>query len=190
MHKKNKMIALLVVISLILAHISWKIFVGNEHENSANIIPSNNISYKNVEPQAITSKFVIDQFNQKDGSPILIYFYTTWCSACTKNFNVINEIAREFQNSKLKVIAIATDKDISYEKIAQYFSDKNEVYFKINYLISEKIQLLDFLNSKGIKYEGRIPFTALVDQNQQLVIKYSGYKNIRYLRNKIITVLQ
>lgn len=184
----KKMLFISIVIGLCVGIFLWKYFVENIENSDVKIPVSNNLKYNDQEPLAVNTKDIIGLFEETEQKPILLYFYTTWCGICTKNFNNINEIAREFQNAEIKIVAIAIDRNLDNEKLRNYFNALGTVYFPIKYLQSKE-GLMDFLAQKKIRYKGHIPFTMFFSAQGELITSYVGAKRKSYLRNKIIKEL-
>jgi thiol-disulfide isomerase/thioredoxin len=186
--KSPKMLFASIIIGLFSGIILWKYFVENIANYDVKIPASNHILFNNYLPLGLTTSDIANKFEQYDGSPILFYLYTTWCGSCSRNFPIINEIADEFQNTDLKIIAIAIDRNLDGEILKKYTEKFGDIYFSSDYL-TNKQGFMDFLNKKGIKYRGEIPYTALLSSNGEIVFKHSGIKSKNYLRNKIIKEL-
>ncbi|MBM3590622.1 MAG: TlpA family protein disulfide reductase [Alphaproteobacteria bacterium] len=184
----RKMLFVSMLVGLVVGLILWKYFVENIANYDVKIPLSSNINYNNIEPKALLASDLAIEFEESDNKPILLYIYTTWCQACSKNYQIINEIAREFQNTELKVLAIAIDRNLEPQKLKQYLNNYGDNYFIPNYL-SSKNGFVELLNKKNIKYNGRIPFVVLLSRSGEVGMKYSGVKNKNYLRNKIIKEL-
>ncbi len=183
--KQKNMFFLTIVIGVILGFLIWNYFVDNVALLDVEIPSSQNIVFNDKEPLALTSSQVANEFENADGKPILFYVYTTWCKVCTKNFPVINEIAREFQNTELRVIAIAVDKNMNAPHLQKHLNMFGELYFQPQYL-GFKEGFMEFLQRKNIQYNNRIPFTVFIGRDGEVIAKYTGYKSKNYLRNKII----
>lgn len=187
-NKLSEIISMLfavIVISVCAGSLLWDVFVENPSRLDVQIPQSDNLTFNDKEPIAMTTAQVADEFEKAEGKPILLYIYTTWCPVCSKQFPIINEIAREFQNTNLKVITLATDKNLSPQDLKQYLNSYGELYFQPRHLVF-KDGFLDFLKKKNIVYKGKIPFTVLISSDEQIIAKYSGVKSENYLRNKII----
>ncbi len=180
----KKMLFLSIISAIIIGSLCWNFFIENYKISDIEIPQSQNIRYnKSVEFIDVSS--FEKEFENHVNKPILIYLYTTWCQVCNQNFTVINEIAREFQNTDLKVFAIAIDRKISKESFDNYLSEINDIYF-IPRALSNRQGFFDFLESKKIFYNDSIPFTALIGNDNKIICQFSGTKSANYLRNKII----
>lgn len=184
--KRNKMIVAILAIVTALALIIWKFFIEDSQLASVKIPVSSNIVYHKINP-FIPSDLATKLDNEK-GRPILLYFYTTWCGVCKKNFPIINELAREFQNANITIITVAIDKNLSDVEFTEYLEVYGNIYFKPYYLVYSE-GMADLIKEKGIKYEGIIPFTALIDKNGEVMDSFSGIKKLSSLRNKIIRLI-
>lgn len=186
--KNYKMLFFTIIIGALIGSLMWKFYVENIANLDVEIPPSQNITFNEKQPIGLTTSQIAEQFERAEGKPILLYIYTTWCKICSKNFPQINEVAREFQNTKLQFIPIAIDRNMDPNYLSQYLDRFGSLYFPPNYLLS-KSGFIDFLQKHQIKYNGRIPFTVLISGNGEIVTKFSGKKRGNYLRNKIIKEL-
>lgn len=185
LREDRKMLFIVAVTSAFIASFLWNYFVVMPSRLDVQIAPSQNITFNNTKPIPMTTGQVANEFEEYEGKPVLLYIYTTWCSSCARQTPVINEIAREFQNTDLKIITLAVDKDLNPNDLQSHLSRYGNVYFQPRYL-SFKEGFLEFLKKKNINYQGRIPYTVLISQYGEVVTKYVGAKSPNYLRNKII----
>lgn len=178
---KKHMLLLIILTSVIVASLFWKFHIENQEILEAEIPQSQNINYNNAQPLALSPSDLATQIESARGKPTLIYFFTTWCSSCHENFAIFNEVAREFQNTELNVIAVAIDKDLNQSKVSSYIRAKGDIYFKPQYLIS-KAGFKEVLKEYKVKYKNRIPYTALYSKQGSLLIDYSGSRPARKLQ--------
>jgi thiol-disulfide isomerase/thioredoxin len=183
--ENKRMFFIVIIISIFLGSFLWNSFVENPARLDVKIPQSNNITFNDDKPLAMTTAQIANEFENFEGKPILLYIYTTWCPSCAKQTPVINEIAREFQNTDLRVITLAVDKGLGEEELKKHLSHLGELYFQPRYL-SYKEGFVGFLKKKNISYQGRIPYTIFISQYGDIVTKYVGSKSHNYLRNKII----
>jgi len=182
---KSKMFFVIIAIATICSLAIWYFYVERVAKYDVEINPSNNITFHKQSPIGIDPIELHNEFYPQKTKLSLIYFYSTWCGSCLKNFDTINEVAREFQNTKLNFLAVAIDKDLDSVKLQEYLQQFGAIYFKPFYLNSRN-GFKEFLLKNNINYNGRIPFSALVDSEGQLIMSYSGSRSLNFLRKKII----
>jgi thiol-disulfide isomerase/thioredoxin len=81
-------------------------------------------------PQPIDSLEVSDINDNKtdilkeDFNLLLINFWATWCSPCTKEMPSLNELQSKFEKNQLKIVTIATGRN-NPNKIVNFFEEYN-----------------------------------------------------------------
>ena len=186
--ENKKMFFVVIAAGALLGMLLWDIFVENPSYLDVHIPESKNITFNEQAPHPMTTTQIANEFEHFDGKPVLLYIYTTWCSICSQQLPIVNEIAREFQNTDLQVVTLATDRDLDPAKLQEYLSKSGNLYFPPRFL-SFKEGFLDFLKKRNIQYKGRIPFTVLISRQGEVKVKYVGVKGKNYLRNKVVKEL-
>ncbi|MFT6386607.1 MAG: thiol-disulfide isomerase/thioredoxin [Rickettsiales bacterium] len=179
------MIITIILICALLATIIWN-YAIQDPTNDLQIPESTNKTYN--QSIAIAPNDVISQIEDAAGKPILLYIYTTWCGVCKHQFPIINEMARKFQNTELKVISVAIDRNIDANVLNNYLQSYQNIYFKPEYLLYND-GLENLLKSKNIRYNKIIPLTVLIDRNGKITTRFTGAKSENYLNRKIIKIL-
>ncbi len=183
-----KMLFFTMLIGGLIGAFCWRYFIENAALTDIEIPESKNITFNHLEPISMTSSQVANEFEKSENKPILLYIYTTWCKVCSTNFPTINEIAREFQNTELRVITLAIDRNIDSNSLQEYLNERGDVYFEPRFL-AFKEGFIEFLKKKNVAYNNRIPFTVLLSKEGEVITKFSGEKSKNYLRNKVIKEL-
>ncbi len=187
--KLANMLLITIFIGWLLGYFIWHIYIQKVANEKIKIPPSNNISYNQVLPDKIDAKQLINLVADAQGKPILLYFYTTWCGICVKNFDFINTLAKEMQNTNLQILAIAVDKELSALELQQYHNKNNQdLYFK-PYILTSKAQFVDFLKQTEVDFRGAVPYTAIIGKDGKEVFNYIGIKDYDYLKSKVIKYL-
>lgn len=186
--KKSKMFFLIIVAGAATGLILWNFYVENAANLDVKIPDSKNILFNKSWPIAVTTAQIENEFEKSDNKPILFYVYTTWCPSCTKSFPIINEIAREFQNTELQVIILAVDREVNPINLRNYLGKFGDIYFQPRFLLFRD-GFLDFMHKKNARYNNHIPFTMLFSRNGEVITKFAGVKSKNFLRNKIIKEL-
>ena len=84
----------------------------------------------NKDPQPIDNLEVTDINDNKTDilnegfNLLLINFWATWCSPCTKEMPSLNELQSKFEKNQLKIVTIATGRN-NPNKIINFFDEYN-----------------------------------------------------------------
>lgn len=182
------MFFLTLVVGVAFGLLVWNYFVENVERLDVAIPESKNITFNDSNPLPMTTAQIANELEKSDGKPVLIYLYTTWCKICNENFANFNEIAREFQNTDLQVFALAIDRDLDSAALSSHLKAFGDLYFQKRFLASKQ-GFKELLVKNKINYDNRIPFTVLLSNDGEVVLKFTGKRNKNYLRNKIIKEL-
>ncbi|MAZ80455.1 MAG: hypothetical protein CMP18_01555 [Rickettsiales bacterium] len=185
---KCKMFFLVIAGAIIISLVIWHFFVENIARYDVDIPKSDNINYQNSELIAIDNYKLAQLMHGNMKQLTIIYFYTTWCKGCIKNFKNINEIAREFQNSDLNLVVVAIDKEMNIKNLENYFTKYDKIYFK-KYYLNDRDNFGQLLQENNINYQSKLPFIGFYDSNNELIEDFSGIKKYNFIRKKIINLL-
>tara|TARA_B100001057_G_scaffold290639_1_gene290671 strand:- start:236 stop:733 length:498 start_codon:yes stop_codon:yes gene_type:complete len=84
----------------------------------------------NENPKPIRNLEVVDISDNKtdildeDFNLLLINFWATWCSPCTKEMPSLNQLQSKFEKNQLKIVTIATGRN-NPNKIIDFFEEYN-----------------------------------------------------------------
>ena len=102
------------------------IFANNSFAETSEV--NKFLFYEN--PQPIDNLAVSDINDNKtdilneDFNLLLINFWATWCSPCTKEMPSLNELQSKFEKNQLKIVTIATGRN-NPNKIVNFFEEYN-----------------------------------------------------------------
>ena len=102
------------------------IFANNSFAETSEV--NKFLFYEN--PQPIDNLAVIDindnetDILNEDFNLLLINFWATWCSPCTKEMPSLNELQSKFEKNQLKIVTIATGRN-NPNKIVNFFEEYN-----------------------------------------------------------------
>ncbi|MCB9357763.1 MAG: TlpA family protein disulfide reductase [Calditrichaeota bacterium] len=99
------------------------------------------------------------------GKVVYLDFWASWCKPCKDSFPWMNELASEFADSGLVVLAVNLDRDS--EKVAQ-FLEKNPPTFTVGY------------DPEGIVAKAcgvqSMPSTYLIGKHGELLMTHLGFR--------------
>ena len=121
----------------------------------------------NVEVKGLDGKMIEMSNIQKEGKPMVISFWATWCKPCVKELNTIRDIYPDWvDEADFQFVAISIDDSRSQHNVAPFVKGRSweyEVYLDTN---SELKRALNVVN---------VPHTFLYDKKGKLVWQHSGY---------------
>lgn len=184
------MLILVALIAAIFAIILYNKIQESNKYNSYQITLSDNHFYSSKDISAMASNEIIAVIDEAQihKKPVLLYFYTSWCKYCQKQLPIINELARKFQNTDLKILFINVDRDASYSNTESHLSSLEKVYFK-PYFLSNKSNFLELLRTKSISFKGTIPFFSLIGRDSAIIFQKSGYRSLKFLNKNAMKAL-
>ena len=101
-----------------------------------------------------------------DGMIIVLNFFTTWCPPCSREMPEFDEVAKKY-NRRVKIIAV----NISHELLStvQRFSDNCDLEYVT-------ILMDDGSANKLYGPMRAIPVTFIIDEDFNIVMRYTGMK--------------
>jgi len=109
----------------------------------------------------ITVKKLQEIINNRDGKPLLINIWATWCEPCREEFPDLVKINNEYGN-KLEVIGISVDFPEQADSLIVPFLEEQNAKFTIYVLNVPEPE--DFINLLNKKWGGEIPATFIFDK--------------------------
>jgi peroxiredoxin len=121
----------------------------------------------NIQVKGIDGKLVELRDIQKEGKPMVLNFWATWCKPCVKELNAIRDIYPDWlDEADFQFVAISVDDSRSQHNVGPFVKGRGweyEVFIDVN---SELKRALNVVN---------IPHTFLLDKDGKIVWQHSGY---------------
>ena len=103
----------------------------------------------------------------KNGHPVVLSFWATWCVPCKKELSNLAEMYEEWkQKYHVEIVAISIDDSRSTTKVKPYVEGQRWEY---QVLLDINQELKRSLNIQSV------PFTVMTDANGKIVYTHSGY---------------
>ncbi|MGE4596393.1 MAG: TlpA disulfide reductase family protein [Methylophilaceae bacterium] len=122
------------------------------------------------------------QLNQYRQSWLLVNFWATWCAPCRKEIPELNEFFHKNKNLNINLIGIAIDEIEPVNKFT------HKVPIDYTSLISN-IAGINLAKSLGNK-RGVLPFTVLIDPDENIKKVFYGKVKINALNQTVNTLIQ
>jgi len=111
--------------------------------------------------KTIDEKGVTALLKARDGKPLFINFWATWCIPCTEEFPDIVKLSEKYKN--VEFVAVSLDHHDEINSKIMPFLKKMKPGFK-NYVgrFKDDQNLIDLINEK---WNGALPATAIYDKS-------------------------
>ncbi|HYO66581.1 MAG TPA: TlpA disulfide reductase family protein [Archangium sp.] len=117
----------------------------------------------------------------------LVFFYASSCSSCRKMFPTVNQVARNYREQGLEVVALSLDTDES--ELVRYLQRSLPVFTALRAAPHDPESLSRVVSDFGGTYPENIPYLALLDDKGKLVAQSPGKLNRSALAAHIEQVL-
>ena len=117
-----------------------------------------------------------------DKNVVLINFWATWCVPCRREIPLLVEAQDRYHAKGLQVIGIAIGERADVSRFAQQM--------QINYpLMVAEMPAIRVARQYG-NTSGALPYSVLVDRQQQIIFTYAGELNSRLLEERLLPALK
>lgn len=113
------------------------------------------------------------------GKVVLVDFWATWCPPCVESISHLNELQAKYGSQGVQVIGLTVDRDLN--PVPEFLKSHNVVY---PVGIATPAEVEAFGGVSGI------PTLVVVDQNQKVVAKLVGYRELPELKAVILPLLK
>lgn len=124
------------------------------------VIPVFSQTVKTIDEKGVTALL-----KARDGKPLFINFWATWCIPCTEEFPDIVKLSEKYKN--VEFITVSLDHHDEVNSKIRPFLKKMKAGFK-NYVgrFKDDQNLIDLINGK---WNGALPATAIYDKSGKQV---------------------
>lgn len=146
---------------------------------SLSVAPVYSQTVKTIDEKGVSALIKI-----RDGKPLFINFWATWCIPCTEEFPDIVKLSEKYKN--VEFVAVSLDHHDEVNSKIRPFLKKMKAGFK-NYVgrFKDDQNLIDLINEK---WNGALPATAIFDKSGKQVsfhAKKLSYKEMEAELKKV-----
>lgn len=123
---------------------------------------------------------------ERNGKPLFLNLWATWCAPCKEEFPSINKLANEFQEVEFVGISIDYPEDVKTKVIPFLKSQKAKFVSYVN-AFEKDDELINFLEEK---WNGAIPATFLYDEKGNKYNFIEGKKSYEEFKNHILQLFK
>jgi thiol-disulfide isomerase/thioredoxin len=139
------------------------------------IFKENNLCQTKI--NQITLDELKGMISKREGKPILINFWASWCAPCREEFPDLVKIADKYK-IKLDFVGISVDYPDEIEsKILPFVKEQNASFPIYVSKVSEQEKMIDFFDTN---WNGAIPATFIYNSKGGKVINIYGKKDFKY----------
>jgi thiol-disulfide isomerase/thioredoxin len=115
-----------------------------------------------------------------DGKIVVVNFWATWCPPCVAEIPMFVEVQQQYAKQGVQFVGIAIDQF----DLVKEFAEKNQINYPILMGVDDGVTVSrNFGNDLGA-----LPFTAIVNQQGEVILKHRGEIEREQLE-KVITPL-
>ena len=117
----------------------------------------------------------------------VLNFWATWCKPCVAEMPYFEQVQREMEAQKVKVIFISMDFRNEYDKRLVPFVNRKKLYSKVVLLDEPKYN--EWIDKVSTAWSGAIPATLIVQHSKGIRAFHEGEFTYESLKTKIESLL-
>ena len=131
-------------------------------------------------PTINTLKQLLAHFKDK---PLFIDLWATWCVPCVQEFPDLVTINHMYRDRDFKMITISSDEIKDKDKALNFLQKRQSSTLNYIYSGDSKYKLIEAIDPK---WQGALPYTALIEPGGKVVYSKEGAFNADTLKKEII----
>lgn len=117
-----------------------------------------------------------------DGKIVVVNFWATWCPPCVAEIPMFVEVQQKYATQGVQFVGIAIDQF----DLVKEFTEKNQINYPILMGVDDGVAVSrNFGNDLGA-----LPFTAVVNQQGEVILKHRGEMDREQLEKVIMPLLK
>ncbi len=137
-------------------------------------------SFSQIKIEEIDLGKINKLIQNREGKPLLVNIWATWCVPCREEFPDLIKVADKFKY-KVDVVGISVDFPDEIKTKILPFAEKNKVNFKL--YVNAELNQEKFINYFDQEWNGAIPATFIYDSAGILVKRIYGKQDFNYFTN-------
>jgi thiol-disulfide isomerase/thioredoxin len=150
------------------------IITGSHQLSSPALAEEIQLAYNSPNIRPVTADQLMRTLEYSRAKATVLFFYTSWCPYCHRQFPIMDEIAGKYNNRDLNIVAVSLDKDP--KALANYLRNLGHTpNFPTLLLNRNGGDIKAELSKLGVNFPGSIPFSAVFARNTKLVAQFDGF---------------
>jgi thiol-disulfide isomerase/thioredoxin len=150
---------------------------------------SNNKAKPNTSKvEVVTDKELQKIISARNGKPLLLNVWATWCAPCVEEFPAIIELNKKYNNN-LEVIALSVDMPSEIESRVVPFLKKQGVSFKV--IVADEKSSNNMINMLDSSWSGAVPVTFIYDKKgmrQKVLVGAHSYEKMKTAADSVVSL--
>lgn len=125
--------------------------------------------------------------NRGTGKVRLVNFWATWCGPCTAEFPELVAIARTYSHRRFEVVTVAANAPGEGAEVLDFLKQQQAATRNLHFNSNDKDAMIDAFEPK---WNGALPYTALIDENGEIIYQKEGQFDPVALKRAILPAIR
>lgn len=133
---------------------------------------SENRTSVNAAKREITTDELLNKFKNRDGKPLFVNFWATWCDPCKEEMPHIVELYQQYGNDQVEFLAVSLDSITGTVDQVELTTERNNM--KMPVVILDMKNQNQEIEAIDPDWGGELPFTLVISANGEKSEAFSG----------------